>query len=446
MTQRRRFIGSIVDVRSLAAAIRLGERTCSEVLASCISRIEACEGEIRAWAYLDLQAACDEAQRLDVEISLGRCRGPLHGIPVGIKDLVDVAGMPTRGGAIPNPPLAQTDATIVARLRQAGAIILGKTVTTAWASFDPPPTRNPWDLTKTPGGSSSGSAAAIAAGMCHLAVGSQTGGSITRPASFCGDCGIKPTWGRVSTHRILPLAPSMDHIGLISRTVSGLGIGLSVISGRDQLDPFCSDLDPIGLPAMRTSPPVIGLLGGFFHHRADDSSREACELTARRLAHAGARVIRMELPVDWDEVIASHVAMMAAESATVNEARYRKHPEWYPERIRSLVESGLALSPTKYAAARFHHLKFWREIDQLRRSCDAWMCPATVGYAPDLSTTGDPLFNSLWSFSGLPSVNIPVHSHNGPMPLGIQLIGDRWGETELLSTAEWCERALFGME
>src|SRR5579872_5026359 len=206
------------------------ERTCVSVVEDCLAQIEAWEPRVHAWVSVDRTGALARARELDRELEDGKCRGPLHGIPVGIKDLVDIAGWPTLAGTswLPNTPAA-SDAPIVARLRAAGAIILGKTVTTQFACFDPPPTRNPWNLDRTPGGSSSGSAAAVATGMCLGAIGSQTGGSITRPASFCGVAGCKPTFGTVPLDGVYPLAASLDHPGPLARTVDDLATVLAAI-------------------------------------------------------------------------------------------------------------------------------------------------------------------------------------------------------------------------
>src|SRR5436309_9518404 len=201
-----------------AAAIRQGTLTPVELVEQCLAAIDRWESTVRAWVFVDRDGARAEARRLTDELGRGQDRGPLHGIPIGVKDIFDVFDWPTAAGSKRwANSIARQDADVVRQLRQAGCIFLGKTVTTAYASFDPPVTRNPWDLTRTPGGSSSGSAAALACGMCLGALGSQTGGSITRPASYCGVAGLKPTYGLVSCDRVVPLAPSMDHPGPIAR-------------------------------------------------------------------------------------------------------------------------------------------------------------------------------------------------------------------------------------
>src|SRR5947209_1667346 len=218
-------------IHEAAAAIRRGELSPVELLEQCLARIDLLEEKVRAWVVVDRDGAREQAERLTRELKGGQDRGPLHGIPIGIKDIIDVFDLPTGcGSKLWANSYARKDATCVQRLRQAGAVILGKTVTTAYASFDPPVTRNPWDLTKTPGGSSSGSAAAVACGMCLAALATQTGGSTTRPASYCGVCSLKPSWGRVSVDGVLPLAPSMDHVGAMANCVRDLAIFYTVLA------------------------------------------------------------------------------------------------------------------------------------------------------------------------------------------------------------------------
>src|SRR3954468_2244140 len=206
-----------LTIHEAAAAIRAGSLTPVDLLEQCLERIDRYEPQVRAWVLVDRGGAREQALRLTDELKKGQHRGPLHGIPIGVKDIIDVFDLPTGcGSKLWANSIARQDATVVKRLRQAGAVILGKTVTTAYAFLDPPVTRNPWNLNRTPGGSSSGSAAAVACGMCLGALASQTGGSTTRPAAFCGVCSLKPTYGRVSTDGVLPLAPSLDHVGLMA--------------------------------------------------------------------------------------------------------------------------------------------------------------------------------------------------------------------------------------
>ena len=221
-----------------AAAIQRKMVSPLELVEDCLNRIARFEPRLSAWVVVDADAARDAARRMTGELAQGTTRGPLHGIPVAIKDIVDVAGFPTRAGSnLTDPEMVSEDATVVARLRRAGAIILGKTVTTEFACFDPSPTRNPWNLAHTPGGSSSGSAAAVATGMCAGAIASQTGGSITRPASYCGIAGVKPTFGRVSRGGVTPVSFHLDHVGVMARSAADCAALLATIAGDDPEDP-----------------------------------------------------------------------------------------------------------------------------------------------------------------------------------------------------------------
>src|SRR5215831_13332962 len=256
----------IPTIQAAAEQIRAGTLTSLDLLDACLANIDRYEDQVHAWVFVDRKGAREEATRLTEEAKRGSVRGALHGIPIGIKDIFDVANWPTAAGSkLWANSIAREDATIVARLRRAGTVFLGKTVTTQYASFDPPVTRNPWNLDRTPGGSSSGSAAALACGMCLGALGSQTGGSITRPASYCGVAGFKPTFGRISTHGVVPLASSMDHPGPMARCVFDLAHLLQAIAGYDQLDPASAALpvpDYIAPLDEKRTPPRLARVRG----------------------------------------------------------------------------------------------------------------------------------------------------------------------------------------
>jgi aspartyl-tRNA(Asn)/glutamyl-tRNA(Gln) amidotransferase subunit A len=341
--------------------------------------------------------------------------------------------------------IARRDATVVERLRQAGAVLLGKTVTTQFASFDPPPTRNPWNVEHTPGGSSSGSAAAMACGMCLGALGSQTGGSITRPASFCGVAGCKPTYGRVSSHGVVPLAPSMDHVGPIARCVRDLAILLQTIAGPDARDETCHNRFVPDYMARLSGPlaaPRLGRLRGLFADLAQPSMFRVLEETSERLRVQGATIDEVALPAGFAEVLRNHATVMAVEAAAYHAPRLERHPEDYKPRIRSLVEEGLSCPALEYAHAKDHQRQLSASMLACFQDVDVLLTPATIGPAPDASTTGDPAFNSPWSYTGLPTVSFPVGRDVDGLPLAIQLVGRPWSEADLLATAAWCEDVL----
>ena len=430
-------------IQAAAEEIRTGRLSPVDLLEECLAQCDRLEETLRAWVMIDRDGARAEAERLADEVRQGGWRGPLHGIPAGIKDIIDVFDWPTAAGSrLWARSIARRDATVVQRLRQAGAVLLGKTVTTAYASFDPSPTRNPWNRERTPGGSSSGSAAAVAAGMCLGALASQTGGSITRPASYCGVPSCKPTFRRVSVDGVVPLAPSMDHVGVMAQSVRDLGLLLQVIAGADPRDPACSNRRVSDYRARLAGPlpaPRLGRLRGLFETAADPQLRHLLERVSEALRLAGATVADVSLPAGFSEVLGRHQTVMAVEAAAYHAPRLQRHPEDYPPRIRELVEQGLACSAPEYARCKEHQRHLIQEMLGCFEGFDALLTPATTGPAPDGRTTGDPAFNSPWSYTGLPTVAVPAGWSADGLPLAIQLVGPPWEEAELLAAAAWCE-------
>jgi aspartyl-tRNA(Asn)/glutamyl-tRNA(Gln) amidotransferase subunit A len=435
-----------LTLHAAAEQIRLGRLSPLELLDSCLARIDRLEPRVRAWVFVDREYACAQAEQLTAELRRGQPRGPLHGIPLAIKDIFDVFDWPTAAGSrLWAQSIARRDATVVQRLRQAGAVFVGKTVTTQYASFDPPVTRNPWDLARTPGGSSSGSAAAVACGMVPAALGSQTGGSITRPAAYCGVAGCKPTYGRVSTAGVMPLAASMDHIGPIAGCVRDLALFLQVIAGPDPLDPLCADRAVPDYLAALSGPlpaPCLGRLRGLFEERADPAVRSMMNEVTDRLREGGATVVDVALPAAFAEVVPRHRVVMAVEAAAFHEQRLRRHPEDYERNIRSLLEEGLACPAQRYALCKDHQRDLARALPACFAGVDALLTPATTNPPPDAATTGDPAFNSPWSYTGLPTVSLPAAWTSDGLPLSIQLVGAPWSEAQLLAVSAWCEETL----
>ncbi len=433
-------------LHTAADDLRTGRATPLDLLDACLDRIDRLEGRVRAWVFVDRDYARSEAERRTKEIRDGGWRGPLHGVPVGIKDIFDVFDWPTAAGSrLWKDSVARRDATAVQKLREAGAVFLGKTVTTQYASFDPPPTRNPWDPARTPGGSSSGSAAALACGMCFGALGSQTGGSITRPAAFCGVAGLKPTYGRVGLAGVVPLAASMDHVGPMGRRVRDLAILLQVIAGADPKDPSAADVpvpDYTERIKQGCTAPRLGRLRGLFESRAEPVTHEMMGRTSDQLRAAGAVVLDVALPAAFTDVLARHRIVMGVEAAMFHEPRLRRHPEDYDPNIRGLLEEGLKCPAAEYARTKKHQRSLKKEIESCFAGVDVLLTPAAAGPAPDAATTGDPVFNSPWSYTGLPTVCFPCARSPEGLPLGLQLVGRPWGEADLLAAAAWCEDAL----
>lgn len=441
-----------LTIAAAAGSIRAGTLSPVELLDACLRRIDRYEPRVKAWAYLDRDRARAEAQKLTAELAAGRNRGPLHGIPVGVKDIIDVFDMPTGcGSKLWANSYARRDATVVERLRQAGAIILGKTVTTAYAYLDPPPTRNPWNLDRTPGGSSSGSAAAVACGMCLGAVGTQTGGSITRPASFCGVCSLKPTHGRVSVDGVLPLAPSLDHVGVMANCVRDLAFLFEAIAGPDCRDPSTtggatpdSGIEVTRLLSVDLAPAQefhVSRLGGLFRERAESVMWDVTDdaFTDFMEANEGHASYETSLPpAGFAEVTPSHLCVMSSEAARYHSARLARHPEDYPPRIAELVRNGLEYTAADYGNAIDLRRRLGDDVDASLAFYpnSAFLTPATASPAPTPETTGNPAMNSPWSFLGLPTVSFPVSEYlAGEPPLAVQLAGRRMGEMRLLAIA-----------
>jgi Asp-tRNA(Asn)/Glu-tRNA(Gln) amidotransferase A subunit family amidase len=427
---------SDLTISNLAAAMQSGEETSGSIVRRCLSQIDEQEADLRAWVIVDRDGAVEQARTLDQERAAGSLRGPLHGIPIGIKDIVDVEGFVTGAGSpwFARQAPATSDAALVTSLRNAGAVIVGKTVTTQFACFDPPPTRNPWNSDRTPGGSSSGSAAAVAAGQVPVAIGSQTGGSITRPASFCGVCGLKPSFGTVSLGGVVPVATSLDHPGPIGRTVSDLQITLAALTGRSDVPP--SD--------KRQQPLRLGRLRGFFEDRTSSDMASTLDTALDRLMGSGVQVFDIEVPPEFADVLIHHKRVMACEAAAWHRASFARHRDEYGPCVASLIEEGLATSAVDYLAAREHQAALTKAMNALAASgdVDALITPATTGAAPDTSTTGDPCMNAPWSYTGMPTVSFPIGLSGDGLPLAIQLAGARGGDWPLLDVAAECESRL----
>lgn len=442
-----------------AQAIRDGKLTCVDVLNRCFERIDAWEPQVKAWVRIDRDGAMSQARTLDEEAQQGQFRGPLHGIPVGIKDIIDVAGFVTGCGSVglSQRPPAQEDAVVVRKLRRDGAVILGKTVTTAYAFFDPPVTRNPWNLDHTPGGSSSGSAAAVATGMCLGALGTQTGGSIIRPAAFCGVVGYKPKRKQVNRSGVFPFASSLDHVGPMARSVSDVAILYNSIC---RIDDRLEELAEITRVSDRQY--GFGVLDIDFLSHVDDETRRAWKITLDRLQAAGAEIIEVNWPeFDLEEIWRRHRILMATELASAHEDRLRQIPQDYPPHVAGLIEEGLKVPAAEYIRCRRHQHLLRNSIVDLQRlvetdnddpkdlryesaawELDAILFPSAPGAAPDASSTGNPKMNSPWSFTGQAALTLPSGISSNGLPLGLQLVSCSFGEEDLIDAASWCEHVL----
>jgi aspartyl-tRNA(Asn)/glutamyl-tRNA(Gln) amidotransferase subunit A len=440
-----------LTITAAAPLLRAGELTPSELLEQCLRRIDVYEPAVKAWAYMDRERARQDAAKATDEIKAGHYRGPLHGIPIGIKDIIDVFDMPTGcGSKLWANSYARQDATCVERLRQAGAVILGKTVTTAYAYLDPPVTRNPWNLDRTPGGSSSGSAAAVACGMCLAALGTQTGGSLIRPASYCGVCALKPTWGRVSVTGVLPLAPSLDHIGVMANCVRDLAVVLQAIAKTDPHDGSRRDSAPhpyhYSHAVDEGLSDYMAMLGSFpdlLPDRIQPELEAAFSELRARTASRGWSWKDLPLHPIFNDCWRHHLTIMASEAAVIHGERLARRPDEYPPGIRGLIEKGLRSSAVDLMAAERHRdLLHEQSVAMFPDGWQVAAVPATTGAAPDAATTGDFAPQGVWSYLGLPVVSLPFATDADGMPLAVQLVGWEWCEDSVLRTAAQLERDL----
>lgn len=426
--------------------IHANELSPSDLLESLLKRIEELEPKLAAWTIIDRDKAKEAAEECADEASEGRFRGPLHGIPVGIKDIYCTAGLKTTAGSkILADFVPKHDATVVARLKKAGAIILGKTETTEFAAFDPAPTRNPWNIEHTPGGSSSGSAAAVSSGMIPAALGSQTGGSTIRPASYCGIVGFKPTYGRVSRYGVIPVSWSLDHVGTFTRTVEDAALLLEVLSGYDPMDAASSILPVSSYRAAldEISPPRLGLVKEFFYDMASEEVKRNLVEVVGQLSNAGAKVLEAKLPESFGAAHAAQRVVMIAEAAAYHEETFRTQMMDYRPKMRGMIASGLLIPTSVYLKAQRIRTQFIREVYETLPKFSCLLMPSTPSQAPKgLESTGDPNFNTPWSFCGFPAITIRSGLSRDRMPLGIQLVGRPFDEETLLKAAQWCEVTL----
>ncbi len=427
--------------------IARGEVRASEAAAAFLEQVDRREGEVGAWAFLDRDIVGKQAAAAERQRGTGRPTGSLHGLPVGLKDIIDTKDMPTENGTpIDAARQPSTDATIVRRLREAGAVIMGKTVTTELASMHPGGTRNPLDPGRTPGGSSSGSAAAVAAGMVPLAVGTQTGGSVIRPASFCGIVGFKPSFGVIPRRGILPQASPLDTVGVFARSVEDAALLVDAIAGHDPGDPdSVMQPPPRFLDVARTKPPVTPALA-FVKTSAWDIAEDATKEGFAELVEA--------LGKSCEEVGLPSLFEKAGDTIqTIQRVGIARHYRSYMERgaeqlsdyMRGAIEAGLQISAVDYLTALDWQTSLAVGLEQLFDKYDAIVTPAAPGEAPKgLGSTGNPAFNNLWTLCGVPAVTLPLLQGPNGLPVGVQVVGRRGEDARLLRTARWLAQALQG--
>jgi Asp-tRNA(Asn)/Glu-tRNA(Gln) amidotransferase A subunit family amidase len=429
----------------LLADLAAGKVSAAEVTAACLARLQAEEPRIHAWVHHDPAHARAQAEALDAARRAGRPAGRLFGLPVGVKDIYDTADYPTENGSVLDSGRKPgRDAWVVSRLRAEGAVILGKTVTTEYACFAPGPTRNPHDPSRTPGGSSSGSAAAVAAGIVPLALGSQTNGSVIRPASFCGVYGLKPSFGLIPRTGCLTTSRTLDHVGFFARSLQDLALLGEVLAGFDQEDPATR---PLATPPLRRVlaepqpvPPRLAFVRGPTWEQAEPATREAFAELAEAL---GGHLHEVELPAAFDDAIRHHRTIWTAELAFHLRDRWERGADRLSPQLQELIEAGRAAGALAYQEALAMRARYAAALEAVLHEHDAIVTPAAPGEAPEgIAATGSPAFCSLWTLTGLPALSLPLlHGPNG-LPMGVQLVAGAGDDARLLRLARWTQTTL----
>ena len=424
-----------------ARKIQQGLLTSEELVQSCLERIRDVEPKVQAWTFLDEDHALAQARAADARKRSGEPIGPLHGLPVGLKDIIDTADMPTENGcALHKGRTPRADAAVVSMLRAAGAVILGKTVSTECAYYSPGKTRNPWNPEHTPGGSSSGSAAAVAASMVPLALGSQTNGSVIRPAAFCGVFGFKPTHGLIPRSGILQLSRTLDHVGLFARSLDDIALLAEELAGYHEDDPDTRPRSRVPFQQIsREEPPIEPMLAFIKTPHWDRVDPEAKDAFGELIEALGERVEEVDLfpsaAAAWDW----HKTIMEVDMAASFEREWEQGRDRLSPQLRSLIERGREVRAVDYKRALGAVAPVVASLDELfLERYDAILTPAAPGVAPKgLGSTGDPRFCTLWTLLGMPALSLPLMQGAGGLPLGAQLVGRRGFDARLMRTARW---------
>jgi amidase len=419
-----------ISATEIVRRIAAGEITAEAVLNACLERIGAREASVQAWANLDPELALRQARALD----RGPRRGPLHGVPIGVKDVLDTADQPTEmGSAIYRGHRPKADAACVAQARAAGAIILGKTVTAEFAGMAPGPTTNPHNPAHTPGGSSSGSAAAVADFMVPLAFGTQTGGSILRPASYCGVTGYKPSFGTFSRSGLKLAAESLDTVGLLARSLDDLELFTAVMVGKQHAP-----------QRALSKAPSIGLCRTAFWDQAQPETMEAVEDAARKLSAAGAQVREITLSENFAGLKrAAREVINCYERSKSMAWEWQSHRALISEQLQRCVEQGLQTSVEDYVDAIRLADNCRAQLDAVFAEVDVLLAPCVNGEAPaGLGYTGDPTFQAIWTVLHVPTISLPTHQGPRGLPVGIQLIAPMYKDERLFACARWISERL----
>lgn len=434
-----------LSLTQAAAEIREGRISSAELVADCLKRNGEIDAQVEAWTFLDPAHVMRQAEAADEHRRYGRDLGPLHGVPVGIKDIFDTEDMPTEfGSPIWAGRTPRRDAAAVASLRAAGAIIMGKTVTTEFAYFSPGKTRNPYDPARTPGGSSSGSAAAVAAGAVPGAIGSQTNGSVIRPASYCGVVGFKPSHGLIPRSGALLLSRALDHVGVFARTVEDAALLAETMAGYDKED---ADTRPRAKPALAATaasrPPLPPRLAFVKTPAWQHAEPVTVEAFAELVGALGDNVGDVEIGESFASAYPWQGIVMDVEMAQNLHRDYEQGADRMSPVLRELIERGRTHKAIDYTRALAGAGALRQMLDETFDEFDAIITPAATGEAPlGLDATGSPVFCTLWTYLGLPAVTLPLLSSEAGMPIGVQVVGRHGNDGRLLRTANWLAQTL----
>jgi Asp-tRNA(Asn)/Glu-tRNA(Gln) amidotransferase A subunit family amidase len=425
-----------LSLREAAKRMREGTLSAAELTRACLTRCSRLEPRIDAWEHLAAEQAIERAEALDQARARGTARPPLHGIPLGIKDIIHVAGMPTTmGSPICEGRVADETAPVVERLISAGAVILGKTVTTEFAFYTPRKTHNPWNPAHTPGGSSMGSAAAVAAGMACAALGTQTNGSVIRPAAFCGVVGFKPGHDAIDTRGMLAFAPTLDTVGIFARSSADIAALAATIAGPDSR----VTAEITSLP----HPPRLAAVRSPVWNAADAVQQKMLASNVAALRHAGADVDEAELPGLFAQAHDTQRCIMAYEGAMNLGSVQRQHRDRISARLNEFLDEGAAIAEGRYLEALALRARLQQQFARFMENFDAVITPPATGEAPGtLAETGNPAFCSIWTLLGVPAVTIPVGLGPRGLPLGMQIVAGADSEDAALAVADYCESVL----
>ena len=423
---------TIEELSKLLSSLEISTK---ELALHLLDRSEKLDPDLNVWVTMN--------PNLEIETYSQGNTSQLAGIPMGIKDIYCTRDMKTTCCS----PIYEKyepgyDAQTVKMLRDAKAVIMGKTVTTQFACGDPPPTKNPWNLSRTPGGSSSGSAVGVASGMFPAALGSQTAGSVLRPASYNGVVGFKPTYGLVSRQGVFPVALSLDTMGWFTRSVKDAAILLRYLSGYDAEDKDSVKVDTksyISNIAPISRPPHIGIVEDFYYENSDRSTMKTFALLLAKLSKAGAIIETANTQLDFDSILKSHRVIMNCEAANTHKDNYEIRPDDFAPRVKEIIENGLNTPAHTYIQSKHFQQNYTRQVSKLSKKYDALIMPTSLSAAPTTETTGEPIFQAPWTMAGVPAISLPYELDDDGMPLGVQIISNHFNELNLLSTSMWIE-------